>query len=256
MSSPWSRRRGTATSLTAVSDRPGLVGRLYCPLRSLPGSPDGGQGLSIDVLPCYLCACMLATGICHVFPPWPRGRGCVSIWPWVMSVTQGRDGEGNREIRGRQPMFSIHISWQRPGWKEMSRLPRYLAASPSFPRASSGRPRWPANTGWEFSFFGPTHITALPFLAACMGCTAWHVMGAKVHTRLVPGRWPVLQALTLEAAYAMLGSHPITRPAVTCFFFHPLPRDRETLGRHGERRLAGVDGIPMTYIDTAFFSCS
>lgn len=115
MSSPWSRRRGTATSLTAVSDRPGLVGRRYCPLRSLPGSPDGGQGLSIDVLPCYLCACMLATGICHVFPPWPRGRGCVSIWPWVMSVTQGRDGEGNREIRGRQPMFSIHISWQKTG---------------------------------------------------------------------------------------------------------------------------------------------
>lgn len=55
--------------------------------------------------------------------------------------------EGNREIRGRQPMFSIHTSWQRPGWKEVSRLPRYLAASPSFPRVSSGRPRWPANTG-------------------------------------------------------------------------------------------------------------
>lgn len=212
---------GTATSLAAVSDRPGLVGRLYCPLRSLPGSPDGGQGLSIDVLPCYLCACMLTTGICHVFPPWPRGRGCVSIWPWLMSVTQGRDGKCNREIRGRQPMFSIHISWQRPGWKEVSRLPRYLAASPSFPRASSGRPRWPANTGWEFSFFGPTHITALPFLAACMGCTAWHVMGAKVHTRLVPGRWPRPASTHARSCIRHAGLPPDHTAGRDLFLFSP-----------------------------------
>lgn len=39
----------TATSLAAVSDRPGSAGSLCCPRSSLPGSLDGGQGLRLTM---------------------------------------------------------------------------------------------------------------------------------------------------------------------------------------------------------------
>lgn len=71
---------------------------------------------------------------------------------------------------------------------------------------------------------------------------------------------PVLQALTPpQPASVGLVCHPITRPAITCFFFSPpplpLPRDRETLGRHGELWdgvVGWLIGIPMTLLTHYF----
>lgn len=72
-------------------------------------------------------------------------------------------------------MFSINSSWRRPGWKEVSRLPRYLVASPSFPRASSGRPKVAGQYGLGVLFFwSNTHkSTSIPSRVHGVHGMAW-----------------------------------------------------------------------------------
>lgn len=115
-----------------------------------------GPVLLADVLPSYLCACMPARllSVFAMFCPkhdegattWERLRVHLALGE---CDSKGRDGKAAKRYEvGNQCSRSIHCEKDQ-GWEEVSRLPEYLVTSPSFPRASSGRPRWPANTGWQ-----------------------------------------------------------------------------------------------------------
>lgn len=102
----------------------------------------------------------------------------------------------------------------------MSRLPRYV---PGHITVIPAGIQWSAKVAGQYGlgvifFWSSTH-NSTSFPSRVHGLHGVACNGGEGYIGdLYPPAGPVLQALTPEAAYAMLGSRPITGPAATCFF--------------------------------------
>lgn len=150
-----------------------------CLVRLMVVRACNAPGMLIDVLPSYLCACMLTLGTCHVFPQkrdggvttWERLR--VHLAPGECDSRQG--WEGSREIRGRQPTFSIKPSWQRPGWERGESSPEVPGRITVIPAGI----QWPAKVAGQYGlgvlfFRSNTHnSTSIPSRVHGVHSMAW-----------------------------------------------------------------------------------